>query len=319
MVYSENERKGIIQGIHFRNARKQMLLKPLLPALLFRTNWRKANKQSFWLQREKTIPLLYRLFKYHHCKEDFSQRQNPKYVNPNLNYKIIPVSLASEIIKILIWEKIITNIYNSAFHITKLVFFKLCQCPFSAITRYCLNASKQLMGKLHLIILLLCTTGKNYYAGELYIIALPFIKWWCMYQNWFPVEQFYVWILYQSSTSIGTLGLVVKEIWVQIMTCKCFPGSSVVKNPLANAGAIGDMALIPGLGRSLGGRNDNPLQCSCQDNPMDRGAWWTIVHEVAKESDMTECAHIHMMYNFLVVCGSVNLISLPHMLVMNVG
>ena len=175
------------------------------------------------------------------------------------------------------------------------------------------------MGKLHLIILLLCTTGKNYYAGEPYIIALPFIKWWCMYQNWFPVEQFYVWILYQSSTSIGTLSLVVKEMWVQIMTCKCFPGSSVVKNPLANAGALGDMALIPGLGQSLGGRNDNPLQCSCQDNPMDRGAWWTIVHEVAKESDMTECAHTHMMYNFLVVCGSVNLISLPHMLVMNVG
>ena len=134
-----------------------------------------------------------------------------------------------------------------------------------------------------------------------------------------PVEQFYIWILYQSSTSIRTLSLVVNEIWVQIMTCKCFPGSSVVKNLLANAGAIGDMASIPELGRSLGGRNDNPLQCSCQDNPMDRGAWWTIVHGVAKESDMTEHSHMHMTCKFLVVCRWVNLISLPHVPVMNVG
>ena len=134
-----------------------------------------------------------------------------------------------------------------------------------------------------------------------------------------PVEQFYIWILYQSSTSIRTRSLVVNEIWVQIMTCKCFPGSSVVKNLLANAGAIGDMASIPGLGRSLGGRNDNPLQCSCQDNPMDRGAWWTIVHGVAKESDMTEHSHMHMTCKFLVVCRWVNLISLPHVPVMNVG
>ena len=75
----------------------------------------------------------------------------------------------------------------------------------------------------------------------------------------------------------------------------------MVKNLFA--GAIGDRASIPGLERSLGGRNDNPLQCSCQDNPMDRGAWWTRVHEVAKESDMTERAHTHMMCKFLVFCG----------------
>ena len=175
------------------------------------------------------------------------------------------------------------------------------------------------MGKLHLRILFLCTTGKNYCTREPYIIALSFIKWWRMYQNWFPAEQFYIWILYQSSTSIRTLSLVVKEIWVQIMTCKGFPGISVVKNLFVGAGAIGDRALIPGLGRSLGGRNDNPLQYSCQDNPMDRGAWWTIVHEVAKESNMTESAHTHMTCKFLVVCGWVNLISLPHVPIMNVG
>ena len=51
-----------------------------------------------------------------------------------------------------------------------------------------------------------------------------------------------------------------------------FQGGTVVKNPPANAGDTGDVGLIPGLGRSLGGRNSNPLQYSCLGNPMDRGA-----------------------------------------------
>ena len=54
-----------------------------------------------------------------------------------------------------------------------------------------------------------------------------------------------------------------------------FPGGSVVKNPPANAG---DTDLIPGLGRSPGEENSNPLQYSCLGNPMDRGAWTVTVH-----------------------------------------
>ena len=56
-----------------------------------------------------------------------------------------------------------------------------------------------------------------------------------------------------------------------------FPGSSVVKNPPAKAGAAGDMGLIPGLGRSPGGGNGNSLQYSCLGNPTDKGAWQVIV------------------------------------------
>ena len=48
--------------------------------------------------------------------------------------------------------------------------------------------------------------------------------------------------------------------------------SSVIKSPLANAGDVRDMGLIPGLGRSPGGGHGNPLQYSCLENPMDGGA-----------------------------------------------
>ena len=50
----------------------------------------------------------------------------------------------------------------------------------------------------------------------------------------------------------------------------------------------GETVSIPGSGRSLGGGNDNPLQCSCLGNFMDRGAWRAKNYEVAKEVNMTE-------------------------------
>ena len=56
----------------------------------------------------------------------------------------------------------------------------------------------------------------------------------------------------------------------------------VVKNPPADAGDVGDAGLIPGSGRSSGGECGNPLQYSCLENPMDRGAWQATVHGVAK-------------------------------------
>ena len=56
----------------------------------------------------------------------------------------------------------------------------------------------------------------------------------------------------------------------------------MIKNPPANAEATGDVDSIPGLGRYPGEGLGNPLQNSCLKNPMDRGAWWAIVHGVAK-------------------------------------
>ena len=56
-------------------------------------------------------------------------------------------------------------------------------------------------------------------------------------------------------------------------------GGSVIKKPPANAG---DSGLIPGSGRTPGEGNGDPLQYSCLENPLDRGAWWTTVHGVAE-------------------------------------
>ena len=56
----------------------------------------------------------------------------------------------------------------------------------------------------------------------------------------------------------------------------------VVENPPVNAGDVRDMGSIPGLGRSSGGGHGNPLQSSCLENPIDRGAWRATVHGVAR-------------------------------------
>ena len=58
----------------------------------------------------------------------------------------------------------------------------------------------------------------------------------------------------------------------------------MVKNPPANSEDTGS---IPGLGRSPGEGNGNPLQYSCLENPMDRGAWWATIHGVSKVWDTT--------------------------------
>ena len=63
-----------------------------------------------------------------------------------------------------------------------------------------------------------------------------------------------------------------------------FPGGAVINNPPANAGYKRALGSIPGSGRSPGVGNGNPLQYSCLENPMDRGAWWATVHGVAESA-----------------------------------
>ena len=61
-----------------------------------------------------------------------------------------------------------------------------------------------------------------------------------------------------------------------------FPGGASGKEPICQCRNVRDMDLIPGSGRSPGGGHGNPLQYSCLEDPMDRGAWRATVHGVAK-------------------------------------
>ena len=61
-----------------------------------------------------------------------------------------------------------------------------------------------------------------------------------------------------------------------------FPGGAVAENPLANAGDSRDAGSIPGSGRSPGEGNGYPLQYSCLENPMERGAWQARVYGVTQ-------------------------------------
>ena len=71
-----------------------------------------------------------------------------------------------------------------------------------------------------------------------------------------------------------------------------FPSGSEVKASACNAGDLGS---IPGLGRSPGEGNGNPLQYSCLENPMDGGAWWATVHRVAKSrTRLSNFTHIYI-------------------------
>ena len=74
------------------------------------------------------------------------------------------------------------------------------------------------------------------------------------------------------------------------MSYYSFPHSSVGKESACNTGHLG---LIPGLGRSPGEGNGYPLQYSCLENPMDRGAWQATVHGVTSRTQLRACEHLH--------------------------
>ena len=79
--------------------------------------------------------------------------------------------------------------------------------------------------------------------------------------------------------------LNIQQVIIAAKNLTCMWASQVVlvvKKPPANAGDIRDAGLIPGLGRSPGEGNSNPLQYSFLENSMDRGAWWVTVHGVIK-------------------------------------
>ena len=89
-----------------------------------------------------------------------------------------------------------------------------------------------------------------------------------------------------------------------------FPGGAVVKSLPANVEAAGDAGSIPQSGRSPGGGNGNPLQYSCLENCMDRGAWRATVHGVTKSQTRLNTrallSFIHFTVNIILFHYSYN-------------
>ena len=114
----------------------------------------------------------------------------------------------------------------------------------------------------------------------------------CVYVCLF--RYLYTWLLW--ALVVGSL-IFAEARGIFFFSCSLSGASQVVlvvKNPPASAGEIRDEGSIPGSGRSPGGGHGNPLQYSCLENPMDRGAWWATVHGVSKnctrQSDWV-CTH----------------------------
>ena len=70
---------------------------------------------------------------------------------------------------------------------------------------------------------------------------------------------------------------------------------------------VGDLGSIPGLGKSPGEGNGNPLQYSCLENPMDGGAWWATVHGVAQNrTQLKQLSSSSIILSINSLCSSVN-------------
>ena len=86
------------------------------------------------------------------------------------------------------------------------------------------------------------------------------------------------------------------DTWRRTVISMCFPGDSVVKNLPAQARDAKDVGSIPGSGSAPGRGNGNPLQYSCLENRVDRGAWWATVHGVAKSwTRLSDWAKINIL------------------------
>ena len=107
----------------------------------------------------------------------------------------------------------------------------------------------------------------------------------------------------------------VKQLCMHLLSKLASQVALVINNPPANAGDMTEVGLIPGLGRYPGEGHGNPLQYSWLENPVDRGAWWAIVHRVMKSQTQlkwlsTKCSYANFL---LFVCLKYSILNFSFM------
>ena len=113
--------------------------------------------------------------------------------------------------------------------------------------------------------------------------------WWIIWINKFHLQE-----NNHSNVCFLSYHPYVFPLWIGLHLYLGSPGGSVGKEFACNVGDIGDAGLIPGLGRFPGGGHGYPLQYSCMENPMDRGAWRAIVHGVSKSQTRLKWLSTHI-------------------------
>ena len=104
-------------------------------------------------------------------------------------------------------------------------------------------------------------------------------------------------VIISSCIHFAASGILSFFLWLNSIPLWASRVVQVVKNPSAKAEDIRDVGLIPGLGSSPGGGSDNPLQYSCLENPMDRGAFWITVHRVTKSQTGLKWLSMHTVFH----------------------
>ena len=86
--------------------------------------------------------------------------------------------------------------------------------------------------------------------------------------------------------------------WSDLAAAACFPGGAKGKEPTCQCRRLKDMGLIAVLGISPGEGNGSPLQCSCLENPIDRGSWWSTFHGVTNSQTLLNRLSTHTHSQF---------------------
>ena len=126
--------------------------------------------------------------------------------------------------------------------------------------------------------------NRLHYLNYLHLFLLTFLTWLLQYSKfrlWFLLH-FYWEPLTQTVFLPKARGVWERGIPLPYCPIRASQVLPVVKNPAANAGDVRDACSIPGLGRSLGIGNGNPLKYSCLENPMDKEAWQAKAYRITK-------------------------------------